>query len=819
MTAGSSLRLALAATAIVLGTSGCERDLDPLGPAPFPSDAGVFLDGFGPGVTYQAFLGSKVDALDIDKDEYFQGTASLKITVPGTTDPSGGFAGGAFVNAYPRDLSGFNALTFWAKASTAATFNLGGLGNDNTGTSRFVAAWNDIPLSTTWTKYVIPIPDPARLEQERGLFQFADGSEYPVGYEVWIDELQFEKVGTIAFPQPSIPTLTINEVVGATLAVQGTQVTYDVNGKIQTIQASPAYFTFASSNPSVATVDESGTVQVVGEGTAVITAKLGAMDATGALTIQASVPPPTPAPTPDRPAAEVISLFSDAYSGVPVDTWSAVWDMADVADVQIAGNNTKRYTNLVFAGVEFTSQLINASAMTHLHLDVWVKDASAFRIKLVDFGADGAFGGGDDSEHEITLSGSGGSTSSGATGPESAPPISAGTWSSVDIPLSEFTGLTARGHLAQMILSGSSPTVYLDNIYFYREAPTGPTEPAPTPTVPAAQAISMFSNAYTNVTVDTWSAVWDAADLEDVQIAGNDTKKYTNLVFAGIEATSQPIDASAMTRFHMDFWTPDPTAAPAAFRVKLVDFGADGAFGGGDDVEHELSFDATTTPALATGEWVALDVPLSAFAGMTTRSHVAQLIISGDPNTVYLDNVYFYTEETPTEPTGPAPTPTLPAANVVSLYSNAYTNVTVDTWSAGWDAADLEDVQIAGNDTKKYTNLVFAGVEFTSQTVDASAMTHFHFDLWTPDPTAAPAVFKVKLVDFGADGAWSGGDDVEHELTLNAASTTPLATGTWVSYDIPLSDFVGLTTRAHLAQLIISGDPNTVFLDNLYFHN
>ena len=104
-----------------------------------------------------------------------------------------------------------------------------------------------------------------------------------------------------------------------------------------------------------------------------------------------------------------------------------------------------------------------------------------------------------------------------------------------------------------------------------------------------------------------------------------------------------------------------------------------------------------------------------------------------------------------------------------------------------------------------------------SAPVDASEMTHFHMDLWTPDATADPAAFKVKLVDFGADGAYDGGDDVEHELTFTAATTPALETGTWVSLDIPLSDFTGLTTRGAIAQLIISGDPNTVYVDNIYF--
>jgi hypothetical protein len=269
----------------------------------------------------------------------------------------------------------------------------------------------------------------------------------------------------------------------------------------------------------------------------------------------------------------------------------------------------------------------------------------------------------------------------------------------------------------------------------------------------------------------------------------------------------------------MDIWTPNSTVPPAEFKVLLVDFGADGVFGGGDDVSSEITFTANTAPALATREWVQLDVPLSLFTGLTTKQHLAQLVISGDLPTVYVDNVFFYKEEGGgSEPTTPAPNPTYPAADVVSLFSNPYTNVPVDTWSAVWDNADVADVQVAGNDTKLYTNLVFAGIEFINQTVDASSMTHFRMDIWTPDPTALPAVFKIKLVDFGADGVFGGGDDVEHELTFNANSTPPLVTGNWVSFDIPLSNFTGLTTRGHLAQLIISGDPNTVYVDNVLFH-
>jgi hypothetical protein len=94
-------------------------------------------------------------------------------------------------------------------------------------------------------------------------------------------------------------------------------------------------------------------------------------------------------------------------------------------------------------------------------------------------------------------------------------------------------------------------------------------------------------------------------------------------------------------------------------------------------------------------------------------------------------------------------------------------------------------------------------------------MTHFHLDVWIPDVTT----FKVKLVDFGADGAFDGGDDVEHELTFDGASTPAMVAGSWVGLDIPLASFTGLTTRAHLAQLIVSSNSRaTAYVDNVYFH-
>ena len=59
-----------------------------------------------------------------------------------------------------------------------------------------------------WKKYIIPIPDASKLTQEQGMFWYAEGPEGPVGNEVgytfWVDELKYEKLGTIAQAKPKM---------------------------------------------------------------------------------------------------------------------------------------------------------------------------------------------------------------------------------------------------------------------------------------------------------------------------------------------------------------------------------------------------------------------------------------------------------------------------------------------------------------------------------------------------------------------------------------------------------------------------------------
>jgi hypothetical protein len=417
----------------------------------------VFDDAFQGGATFTTFGGAN-NAISIDTTEKQAGTSSLKIVVPAG---SAGYTGGAYVLPAPTSLTSYNALTFWAKATVAAPFKVG-IGNNAATTTLQTEI---LPtLSTSWTKYTIPLPDAAKLTAEDGVFHFAQGvAPADPGFTVYLDEIKFENVsGVITNARPSIATVTENLIVGDKKGVVGTSAVYAISGTDQTsITVAPAYFSFTSTNATVADV-VNGEINAKATGAAEITATLAGAAAAGKITVNVSAAsdPTTAAPTPPtRTPADVIALFSNAYSpNVTVDTWSAVWDSADVADVKVVNDDTKKYTNLVFAGVEFTSSTIDATSMTHLHIDIWTPNATVFKLKLVDFGANGIFQGtpNDDTEGQVTYDAA------------STPPLTTGQWISLDIPLTQFTGLTNRAHLAQMVIDSSTSTVYVDNVYFWK---------------------------------------------------------------------------------------------------------------------------------------------------------------------------------------------------------------------------------------------------------------------------------------------------------------------------------------------------------------
>jgi len=449
--------IALTAVLAIVAVAGCGRQ-SITNPAAANDDPVVFDDDFGDAVDYQAFLGSQVDAVTMDFQEAYDGPASLKINIPGPEFVDGTYAGGAFTTYNARDLSGYNALTFYAKSSVNSTMDVVGIGNDNTGTSIYDASRTAVPLTTSWAKVIIPIPNSSKLTAERGLFYFAEGHENNLGFTVWFDEVKFEQLGTISNPRPYMATMSQSTFVGGTASIDSTRITFDVGRADVTVGHMPAYFDYTSTDDLVATVID-GEILGVGGGSATITAKLDTVDVTGAVTVTVLAAPAGPAAVPTVPEGDVISLFSDAYTDVTVDTWHAPWQYStgEVTDFDIDGDNVKVYTDLNFAGIEFVSETIDASEMTHFHMDVWAPAGTQFLIKLVDFGADGTWGGAPDAESELTFS-------AGTT-----PAFVAGEWSSLEIPMVDFIGLWTDEHMAQLVISSPDvSTVIVDNIYFHK---------------------------------------------------------------------------------------------------------------------------------------------------------------------------------------------------------------------------------------------------------------------------------------------------------------------------------------------------------------
>jgi hypothetical protein len=178
----------------------------------------------------------------------------------------------------------------------------------------------------------------------------------------------------------------------------------------------------------------------------------------------------------------------------------------------------------------------------------------------------------------------------------------------------------------------------------------------------------------------------------------------------------------------------------------------------------------------------------------------------------YFDNISLSGFTPLAEPMTSAPDPTLPAADVISLFSGVYTDVPVTTWRTDWSQGELTDIDIDGNPTKKYSGVNFIGIEATGDnSIDITEMNYMNLHIWTPNSSA----YRIKLVDFGADNAFDGGDDVEHEIVIENTLQEE-----WISVNLALSDFEGLTTRTNISQIILASTPaseSTLYVDNVFF--
>jgi len=482
---------------LIVFNFGCERDLtDQAVPATFPNTADIYTDN-PVGLTDEFFIsfdpagGANTGAFDTDDNEAYEGTSSIRIDVPASNDPDGNFVGGIFRDrGEGRNLTGYDALTFWAKGSVTGTLSEVGFGTDFL-EGKYPASRSNLQLTTNWKKYVIPIPDPSKLVQEKGMFLFSAGgfdiagdgpNGNEIGWTFWLDEIRFEKLGTNLTVDAQIfegQEVVREEFVDTSFGVSG--VTHTVNlgstGENIPVNLSAAYFDYESSNPSVADVNESGVVEVIGlSGTTAITASLAGFGANGSLTVTSNGVFPH-APIPAQDATNVVSLFSDAYANVPVRHYNGFFlpfqttqggagaDPNDV-DLQVPypdgePDNIINYTalNFVSIGMYETVPNVDVSAATHLHVDIYVREdidpGDFIRLEMESGTFNGPTNGG-----SFLLSANALMENMNEDG-----------WTVLDIPLSSFSGNIDFTSLGQLffISDGTISDIWVDNVYYYNE--------------------------------------------------------------------------------------------------------------------------------------------------------------------------------------------------------------------------------------------------------------------------------------------------------------------------------------------------------------
>ena len=317
-----------------------------------------------------------------------------------------------------------------------------------------------------------------------------------------------------------------------------------------------------------------------------------------------------------------------------------------------------------------------------------------------------------------------------------------------------------------------------------------PTSAAPSPQYSQSNVLSIYGDALTNISGTDFNPNWGQGTVVSThQITnGDDALKYASLNYQGTQFASA-IDVSNKTHIHIDYWTPDATS---------IDFFL---------ISNGPAETSYSLPVNATGVWNSIDIPLSQYSGVVNLADVIQFKVVGN-GTVYFDNIYFHNgtinlnmtnvTSQAVAPTASAPSPTHPQNEVLSIFSDAYTDLSGTDFNPNWGQGTVVTTEqvVPGDDVLKYAGLSYQGTQYTAS--DVSGKTHLHVDYWTADATS----LEFYLISNGP---------AETNYTL------PIQTGQWNTIDIALTEFSNVVNLADIFQFKVVGN-GTVYFDNLYFH-
>nr|WP_298994562.1 T9SS type A sorting domain-containing protein [uncultured Polaribacter sp.] len=184
---------------------------------------------------------------------------------------------------------------------------------------------------------------------------------------IYLDNIYFYKEAVDPNTDATLSDLKIDGNTIAGFLPSNETYTYKVTG------TSVPQVTATASQDGTAQVSITQATAVPGSATVVVTAGDTTTQKTYTVNFEQEAAPTTAAPTPPSyDANNVVSLYSEAYTPSAVIS-NVGWDDSAFEEVTIAGNKVLKVTGVNFLGMSLDSY-VDATSMTHLHMDYWIVD-------------------------------------------------------------------------------------------------------------------------------------------------------------------------------------------------------------------------------------------------------------------------------------------------------------------------------------------------------------------------------------------------------------------------------------------------------------
>ena len=478
--------------------------------------------------------------------------------------------------------------------------------------------------------------------------------------------------------------------------------------------------------------------------------------------------PVASAPTPPaRAESDVISIFSSAYNDIPGTNYFPDWGQGGQGSAwamfNLDGDDILQYINLSYQGIALADGTsVDVSEMEYIHLDVWTAEAVT------------------DIETSLINNASGVVTEAPVT-----TALTPNSWTSIDIPISDYTdqGLTVT-EIFQLKFVGTpwaTGTVFIDNIYFWREA-TGTVTSMIEDFEGAEPAFTTFGNIADIEVV----ANPDASGVNTTNTVAKMTKSSGSEVWAGaFFETASPIDLASYGKINVK--TMSPTAG-AIVKLKLENADA--------SITYEV--DVTTTVA---NQWENL---LYDFSAAPIADYV-RIVIFFDFGNAGDDSMYFFDEIELVNDSGASSLGFQDFEGEAPAFT-VFGNIAGIDVIANPDASGVNTTNTVARMTKSAGSEVWAGAFFETATpLDLNTYSNISVKTWSPK---LGALVKLKLENADAS--------ITHEVDLN---TSVINSWEELVYDFSTAPIADYTRVVIFFDFGNSGDDSEYYFDEFTLTN